>query len=324
MMQAGSRDRRLFWVQRTGVAALLLAGVAMTACDSLITTPSRYGAIAVTAKRRNGDPIPGVQIMLYSGPRQSGVGQTNARGELHFDPVPVGAYGVYAYGLPKGYQQIGALTGEGGTDIKDGLTAGDSSKSEAHFIFVRNGPGAINVTVSQEDGKPSSGVPTTTRDRFGRERTILSDANGRAAFPNSEYGNYLVYVPNPEAAVNPAASPFIIASDVIVEDGLTEQVALKSRVCEGTLTARVEDDKGVPVAAFPLLLYVAAGPLSYVSTPASGTYSFSQIKCGVYGVALQPLTGWSYVDGRGSGFFDAISVTPGSSRALIFKVKKVP
>ena len=103
-----------------------------------------------------------------------------------------------------------------------------------------------------------------------------------------------------------------------------QQVALKSRVCVGTITVRVEDDLGVPVPGHPVLLYVSAGPLQSAVTAANGTFTFTELTCAGYGVIVLPRTGFTYVEARGLGYVDGIAITPGAAQTVVLKVKRVP
>ena len=83
-------------------AALVIASIA--ACESLVTDPVPYGTIRVRAVGRDSQPLPGLEVELYTGFAPHGYHTTNANGVTVFTRVPQQQYGVQmklgsAYGL---------------------------------------------------------------------------------------------------------------------------------------------------------------------------------------------------------------------------------
>ena len=93
--------------------------------------------------------------------------------------------------------------------------------------------------------------------------------------------------------------------------------------CSGTVRASVQDASGAPVAGHPLRLYSSTETLETGDTGADGLAVFDSIDCGgPRGLALVETPGWSFEEGRGSSFYDGISVTQGSDQTFSFSVER--
>lgn len=79
--------------------------LSVSACDSLLTRPSLYGAVDVRVTRRNGDAISGASLVLYTFQRPMAYATTDAAGSYRFTTVPEGLYGVGAV-PPPGYTSV--------------------------------------------------------------------------------------------------------------------------------------------------------------------------------------------------------------------------
>jgi hypothetical protein len=91
--------------------------------------------------------------------------------------------------------------------------------------------------------------------------------------------------------------------------------------CTGMVRIRVEDLGGVPVPGAGLTLYTSQGEVARGMTDATGAFGFPDAACGVqYGVSVQPPSGFTVTEGRGSSFFDGIMLENGEQTSLTFRL----
>lgn len=74
-----------------GLALLLLTA----GCSDLTRPGYRYAEVLVRVVTDDGEPIPDMQLVLYTGLRHMAHGTSDARGEYLFTHVPHGLHGVY-------------------------------------------------------------------------------------------------------------------------------------------------------------------------------------------------------------------------------------
>lgn len=137
-------------------AAAVLAVLLLAACADLITNTQPYGSIEVTAVLTNGDPLPGVQLMLYTSVRTMAYGSTGPDGKYVFKFVPEGAYGVQAI-PPNGYSRAA-----GTPRYIDGLHMSIRGHKSLKFTYVQSGS-AVAARVEDDTGAPvpGAGQPST-------------------------------------------------------------------------------------------------------------------------------------------------------------------
>ncbi len=90
-MKRSACDLRFIFFTVAGLLSIMLGG----ACAEAVITPFQYGSVEVTALS-NGEPVPGIQLTLYTGTRHLGYGSTNDEGRFVFESVPAGIMGVAA------------------------------------------------------------------------------------------------------------------------------------------------------------------------------------------------------------------------------------
>lgn len=112
--------------------AILLAG-----CDAWLTTPSLYNTVDVVVAQRDGTPIPGTNLILYTGDRPMGYAVTGLDGRFTFKRVPQGLYGVLAT-PPSGYDVLD-------TFVHDGLLVANDTLLTVHFTFLKIGAGVAVI-----------------------------------------------------------------------------------------------------------------------------------------------------------------------------------
>ncbi len=301
-------------------ALLVLAVSALSACDQWMTRPVRYRSVALEVKRRNGEPVPGTELMLYTGARPMGFGKTDANGKLQFDDVPFGSYGLYILNTPAGY-----FTRPGyGQQYIDGITVDTAQIPTKQFVVYKSGQGTILVRTVDANGVAIPRIQYRATDEIGGQLAGLTDSLGLSLFTVGT-GIWTVRVDNPAAISVPGAPATLASSAFLVEGGTRDTALFRMTRCTGEVNVRVLDSASVGVAAFPVALYVANGVLETRSTTAAGTLTFAGQNCGSYGVILNAKTGWTFTEGRGSSYFDGIAVTPTlPGPTFTFRVRRVP
>lgn len=301
---------------------LALLSLAMLAgCDNWLTKPALYNTVHVTAMRRNGDPVPGVDFALYTGQRPMGYGVTGPDGRLTFSNVPQGLYGVLGT-TPPGYEVIENLIGGPSSLVVDNLHVADDTVTPVRFTFLKRGPGVVTVRVLQDDGAPIAGAIVTAYDPARPNGTATTDSSGRAVFSSVPFGVHGVVVTRPLFYRLPGDSLYSFRDNVIVEDGSQDSVVFRFQKCAGTVQALVLDDGGAPVPGTTAVFYTATDQLGIAATGADGRVTFTQAPCAEVGVFITPAPGYSVQEGRGSRFIDGLKVTNGAALNVTFRVQK--
>src|SRR5690554_5294810 len=94
-------------IRRCRFSVVLFVALLSVACDELVTD-FEYSSVTVEAIRRNGEPVEGLEFLLYTGVRAMEYGTTDASGRYTFEFVPFGNYGVSTL-LPP---ELSSLEGE--------------------------------------------------------------------------------------------------------------------------------------------------------------------------------------------------------------------
>ena len=310
--------------------AVVFASIALaslTGCDRLLTRPSLYNTVKVVAIRRNGDPVPGVGLTLYTGQRPMGYAMTGRDGSFTFTTVPQGNYGVAAT-VPDGYDVIEHLISAPSSTVRDGLVVANDTLSTVRFTFLKKGPGTITVRVAQLDGTPLSGIPVGLYDPAKLDATATTDSAGRATFNLVPFGAHGVSILRPLFYRDyrvPSDSLTSFRDNVIVEDGSRDTVVFTLAKCAGTLGALAIDQFGSPVANVATDFYTSTALLKTGKTGVDGQIVYGPVPCAVqFGVRINPPAGYSVAEGRGSSFIDGITLTNGATVTATFHVQRAP
>lgn len=301
------------------LGTLLSAG-----CDSLISKPSLYGTVEVTATLRTGEAVPGAAVKLYTGQRAMGYATTDANGRYRFLSVPAGAYGVFA-AAPPGYARLEDAVGGIPTGYQDGYTVLGGDTSRAHFTFLKIGPGAITVSVTEPDGTP---IPATQLTLYTPTAVVgeggSTDAKGRFTFVGLPFGGYGVIARRANRYLDSGEVALVSRDKLVVEEGSQTTVAFVFSPCFGALTARIRDDAGAALPAAVVTLYDATGVLEEVPSGPDGNRTFANRGCGAYGIRVKPPVGWFAPEGRGSSFNDGLYVHRDATLASTLTVHRIP
>ena len=217
--------------------ALGLISVCAVGCDSMVTSPSRYTAVEVHAARRDGSPIGGVPLVLYTGPRIMGYDTTNAQGLARFARVPEGEYGVYA-GEPAGYQFPERLLGGAATNYVDRLNLYHDSTQTVRFRLLKIGAGTVTARVVDPSGTPVAGADVELYRLDAVLRRSRTAPDGGVIFLAVPYGLYGVRTGCP-AEYQDLEPALVWQYGLVVEDGVTTDGQLTLQGCRGTINLRV-------------------------------------------------------------------------------------
>lgn len=297
-------------MRRVVVAVLILCS---TACDSLVTKPLNYTAVDVRAERRDGTPITGVPLILYTGQRPMGYDTTNAAGHALFERVPAGpAYGVLAE-APAGYAFPETLLGGPPTNAIGGLVLRTDSTPKLRFQFLRIGPGTVTASVVDQAAKPFAGVHV---DLYSPEGALLrgkTSADGRVTFGAVPYGLYGVTTPRPLAYRDLDEPATLWQDGLVVEEGTTATATLTLKLCRGTIDLTVADPTRGGAPGVQTYLYTPTETVDSARTGSDGRVHYVSPLCGDYGVRVVPNNDWRVAPGRGSQFADGLIVHRGSA-----------
>lgn len=270
------------------------------------------GSVAARVTDTDGTPLEGIPLHLYSPSEVVQEGETDASGELRFVDVPFGHYGVRAE-LRRGFTVPRVF--------RDGLIVEDGVEERAEFILQRC-VGQIRVRATVEPGgAPLAGVGATLYEFTGPVEGDFTDASGEYVFDELPCTNYGVRT-DPILGyerVNPPSG--IIDRLVLTTNGQERLAHFTFRACRGSIVVRVVDQAGAPVANAQLIFYTWQGILQVVSTGADGGHTFADIPCGEdYAVMVRPPEGYTVVEGKGSSYFDGLTVKAGDAYQFTFSL----
>jgi hypothetical protein len=278
-------------VSRRGVlAAFASLAVMATACDHLLTKPLMYTSVNVLAERRDGTPIGGAPIELFTGQRPMAYDSTNGAGLALFQFVPAGpAYGLLAE-APAGYAFPELLLGGPPTNVIAGFALSADSAPHFTFRFLRIGPGTVKASVVDQAGKPIAGVDVSLYSPSGTVQHATTTTTGSVTFSAVPFGNYGVSAPVPPPNQCAGGPDTISQAGLLIEQGVTATATLSMPgLCQGNVN--------LTVASLP---------------------------CGIeLGVLITSSAGWSAAPGRGGSFVDALSVANGTTLNVGFTLARL-
>jgi hypothetical protein len=304
----------------------LLAMVGAAGCESWLTRPSLYNTVEVITSRRNGDPIPGVPVELYTGQRPIGYGVTGPDGRFAFTRVPQGLYGVIATAVPAGYDLIENLLGGPATNAISGLVVANDSLPPTRITFLKQGPGTVTVRVADAAGPSFVGLPVKLYSPSRDIATALTDSAGRVTFNAVPYGQYGIVVTRPYFYRDykiPGDSAYAFRDGLLIEDGSRDSVIVNLKRCAGTVRISAVDSLGVPVPLVTAALYTPTANLGVGQTDKSGQVLFPDSPCAFpLVVFINPAAGYTAPEGRGTSYLDGLVLKGGDTLTVVFRLQR--
>lgn len=294
---------------------LLLLLLLASGCSELTSDGFDYGSVDVQVLRRNGEPAPGVRVVLYTWSHHLAYGETGADGRHTFDFVPPGDYGVRA--VPE--EPFVTFTGFASVS-EDGVEIEKGGREEVTFTLLKRGPGTVRVRVEDEGGAPVPGTEVFVYAYDGVAAEGVTGPNGEHEFAEVPFGDYGVRI---EPALGYVAEPgpgTSFVDGIRVDEGSLDVLDFTVARCTGRIRVRVADPSGEPVAGVRLSLYTFRGQVAEAVTDASGAAEFPEAPCANLGVSLQPGPGYTFAPGRGSSFVDDLAIERGTEREISFVV----
>lgn len=293
----------------------LLVFCAGLGCDRLLTDPLRYGTVDVAVTRRNGEPVEGALLLLYTGPRPVQYARSGPDGTFRFTEVPFGGpYGV-TLSPPAGYVFLESVIGGPSTSVVDNLTMNSDPIAPLRFTLLRDGPGSIIVLATEPAGTPVGGIEASLYDSKSVLQRAVTGLDGRVVFGDVPLGLHGVNFKRPSGFYDFGENPYVAIDGQLVESGTLDTIKLTLPRCQGEVQTRVVDENGHAVANIPVSLYTAARTIAETLTGADGSATFAKIDCGEYGVLLGRLIGYTATLTRGAGFVDGVRVTHAAPRS---------
>jgi hypothetical protein len=293
--------------QRVLAAVAVLAVMAM-ACDHLLTKPLMYTSVNVRALRRDGTPIGGVPLVLFTGQRPMAYDSTNGAGTALFQLVPAGpVYGLQA-SAPAGFAFPELLLGGPPTDVIAGFAL--SADSAPHFTFqlLRVGPGTVTVSVVDHAGKPLASVDVALYSASAILQHATTSTDGTASFSAVPFGLYGVRTP----LYHDLGEPGTVWEDgLLIEEGVTVPATLTLELCQGSVNLTVADPTHGAAPGVQTYLFTSTATIDSAKTGSDGRVVYTA-PCGNLGVRIVPNGDWGVAPGRGTQFADGLIVRRGS------------
>lgn len=304
------------------MCSVLVALLAVAACDSLISKPSLYGTISAEVKRRDSSAVPGAQVLLYTGQRPIGYALTDSAGKFTFFDVPDGLYGVRVI-PPSGYVSINEIIG--GPDssvVRDELRLLPGENKFVRFRLLKSGLGRVSVSVEDVERKPMRGIRVVLYSSKGSVQEGVTNETGLFQFAPVPLGNYGVFASRPAAYTDSAENPLSSRDGLVIDEGSVSTATFQFARCVGALDVRVRDNTGAPVPGTLLTYYGAFGVQDSI-LGAQSEWRIADLACGLYGVRIRPPPGWTANEGRGITFQDNINIHRGTSATVTLNVLRI-
>ena len=304
------------FVARSLFRHLLVAGTAAasclaTACESVSTESTLYGAVDASVVRRNGDPIPRASLVLYTGQRPMGYGETDQHGKHLFSLVPEGVYGVRVI-PPAGYLREEDLFAGAPTDYTHNIKLEARQTIATSFELIKDGKGVLTASVSDPDGLPIAGMSVALYAK-GNSTSRTTNAAGTVTFSDVPTGNYGVVAIVSAKYRDVQDPPFIFRDGILVEPDIPAFAKFTLVPCGGRITVSVRDNLGGVVPNARLLAYNNEGIVDSTLTATNGVQVFSNLPCLDHGVRVRAPGGWVADETRGSAYTDGLTLHRGSA-----------
>jgi hypothetical protein len=294
----------------TRLLPLLALATLLTACDELLPPAYRYGTVEVEAVRRNGEPVPGVRLTLFTGTRHLGYGVTDERGRYRFEFVPEGQLGVQA-APPEDYRPVDLASGFVRT-----ISMAQGGEQQVSFSYLRFGPGSVLARVETPTGQPVPGIRVQVYSNDGVQGEAVTNAQGEHRFTGLPLGVYGVFAFPTARYLHPEGRPLAVVEGLLIDEGHEERARILLTPCEGRVRVEARDTEGRPIAALRLRLYTAEGEAAQGQTDAQGVHVFEGLGCGDYAVLAEERVGLRLADGRTPWWFPGLIVQNGAQRDL--------
>lgn len=229
----------------------------------------------------DGDPLPGALIDV-DGPDGGSTTTTGADGSYILTDLEPGIYEI-STAVPAGSIPVGETTIE--IDIRDDGT----NVTGVDFAFAPEVVDELSSIsgVITDGGGPLDGA-VVEADGPGGESTAITDADGNFSLTDLEPGTYEI------SATAPADSYPLGDSTIEIEipdDGADVTGVDFDFARFGSISGRVADPDGSPLAAVPVDISGPAGPLSF-ATAIDGTFGIGGLVAGDYVVTLTAPDGY--------------------------------
>lgn len=293
----------------------------MIGCESLVTKPTAYGTVHVEVSRRDGTPIPGSELLLYTGQRPTGYARSDAQGAFTFVDVPEGLYGVRA-APPAGYVAVESVVGGGDSGFRDGLIVEAGGQERAQFSFLKIGMGSVAAGVRDASNQPLPNISLTLYTSAGKFADGVTNQAGNYTFTNLPLGNYGVFAARPIQYRDSAESALPALDGLLIDEGFTGAANFQFALCAGSIGVRVRDNTGAAVPGGLLTLY-GIGGVRDTTLGVDGRRQFDNLQCGAYGVRVAPPFGWTAVEAFGSTYQDKLSIHRGAALDVTLTVTRI-
>ena len=277
------------------------------------------GTLSVAVRESDGTPVAGVTTYLFAPSGTKGGGITDTGGQVTFNAVPFGVYGIRV-SRPDLYRS----DTEPLFAVQDGFLVDEGSRDSATFRFSRCS-GSVQLEVVDEGARPVAGFPVTLYNSTGTVTDTVTASSGSYTFSPlacREFGVRLRPLIGWTITEGRGSS---FADGLRVSKTVSPTVTLQVHAvtCRGTIRALVQDAPGAAIPGAVITLFTVVSDYRTGTSGADGRVTFEQIPCGQeFGVRIAPPPGYSVTAGRGSSYFDGIVIANGATTDLTFRLTR--
>jgi hypothetical protein len=292
----------------------------VTGCEVALTEGAPYGSVRIEATSRANAPLPGIDILLYTGRRPMGYGTTDTNGLVVFRQVPPGGYAIRAT-LPERYADLAEFNLGPSALFSDGFSVEAGKTSTRALTFLLRGTGSLEARARDSSGVPIRGLTIDFYRSSGYIAKVLTDTAGLARMDSVPLGYYGAAFTAPDSLGVPN-QPFTFRDMLFVDGESPARAEFTVATCFGNLAVDVRDQDGAPATGVTVVRYVSSGRTWTATTDANGGHDFGRVPCGDYGVFAQPSGAYEVTPERGLGFADGLRVTKGLALRATLRVTR--
>lgn len=279
------------------------------------------GTITARIVDGSGAGFANADVELYTQGAVLRQAKSRADGNVSFDAVPFGVYGV-SVPRPAPYRDID----EAPRTLVDGLMIEDGVTVPAGTFLLQRCQGTINLSVTDITRGAVPGLQTYLYIPSGVIDSALTSSDGKVRYVTPLCESYGVRIVGTDEwrVIGGRGTEWV--ESLMVRRGSTHDVTFAVNTCRGAVRASVVDEAGAAVPNATITLY-STSPLepNVVTVATTGTLTFNNLRCAppVRGVYMIPPAGWTLAPSQPRYFADGLVVTKDATLDVKFILARI-